>query len=343
MMASSKNAVLVDPSVFDPASISQETQAFNQKLMDIMKGAPRWYEVGAEKYRKMREAGETPLPKLTLLDSGESITIPSRDSGREIPIRIMKPTNGKPVTGVYCHIHGGGWVLQTEKSQDIVLQDLANTNSVLMFSVGYRLAPENPFPAGPNDCYDAAEWLVDNAEKQFGVPLKYLGGESAGGHLSMLVMLHFAQHKEEKYRSFGFKGLILHFGAYDLTNTPSGFTFNPPETLVLDMDLMDHYYDAFLPGTSMAQRKDPKISPLYADLQSLRGRLPPALFTCGTSDPLLDDTVFMSARYQAAGGVTDVLIVPGGCHGYCMYPKDTKGSQADIAMQRVADFIAAHS
>lgn len=341
-MASSSNAVLVDPAVFDPASISQETHAFNQKLMDIMKGAPKWYEVGAETYRKMREEGKTPLPGLTLLESGESTTIPSRDSGREIPIRILRPQNGKAVNGVYCHIHGGGWVLQSERSQDVVLQDLANTNGVLMFSVGYRLAPEHPFPAGPNDCYDAVEWLVDNAQEKFGTQLKYIGGESAGGHLSMLAMLHLAQHEKEKYRSFGFKGLILHFGAYDLTNTPNGYTFNPPETLVLDRDLMDHYYDAFLPGTSMAQRKHPSISPLYADLQKLRGRLPPALYTCGTSDPLLDDTVFMSARYQAAGAKTEVLIVPGGCHGYCMYPKDTKGAQADVAMKRVADFISHH-
>lgn len=237
---------------------------------------------------------------------------------------------------------GGGWVLQSEYSQDPALQDIANTNGVVTFSVGYRLAPEHPFPAGPNDCYDIAEWLVDNAEAKFGAPLKYVGGESAGGHLSMQVMLHLLQHKEDRYNSFGFKGLVLHFGAYDLSFVPSSYTFNPPECLVLDRDLMDHYIDAFLPGMDFQQRRDPSVSPAYANWELFRGKLPPALFTCGTSDVLLDDTVFMSAKYQMTGGETEVLIVPGGAHGYCMYPQDTPGAQADVAMKVVESFISRH-
>ncbi|KAK5954357.1 hypothetical protein OHC33_004079 [Knufia fluminis] len=338
----SRNPIQIDPKVFDPASISEDTHAFNNRLMDIMRGAPKWYEVGAAKYREMRAKGETPLPAATLLDSAEQTSIPSRDSGREIPCRILKPTNDKPVSGVYMHIHGGGWVLQSEQSQDVVLQDIANTNGVLMFSVGYRLAPEDPFPAGPNDCYDAAEWLVDNAQSKFGAPLKYVGGESAGGHLSMLVMLHLLQHKETKYSEFGFKGLISHFGAFDFTFLPSTYNFNPSEVLVLDRDLMEHYAEVFLPGMSLQEKKHPSVSPLYANLEALRGRLPPALFTCGTSDVLLDDTVLMSAKYQMAGAETEVLICPGAPHGYCMYPKDTKGAQADKGMEAVAAFISSH-
>lgn len=66
----------------------------------------------------MRWNGETSLPKPVVIDSGVDFKIPSRDDdsgGREIPCRMFKPANGGPVKGVFMHIHGGGWVLQSEK------------------------------------------------------------------------------------------------------------------------------------------------------------------------------------------------------------------------------------
>ena len=287
----------------------------------------------------MRAAGQTPLPAATYLDTAASISIPSRDSGRSIPCRLVKPTNGSNVKGVYMHIHGGGWVLQDEKSQDPVLQTLANNLGLVCVSIGYRLAPEDPFPAGPNDCYDAAEYLVSNAEKEYGAPLSLIGGESAGGHLSMLTALHLLQHSDSRFSNFNFKGLLLHFGCYSMTWTPNGYNFNPSPVLVLDKDLMDHYCDVFLPGFTDLQKKDPKVSPLYADLERLRGRLPPALFTCGTNDCLLDDTVFMSSKWMMAGAETVVKIVPGACHGYIMFPRDMKGSGAEQGMAAVEEFV----
>ena len=88
-------ALSLDPKLFDPASISKETHAFNAKLQDIMSKGPKWYEVGAPKYRKMRAAGETPLPAAVHLPEAEDFDIPSRDSGRSIPCRILKPKDGK--------------------------------------------------------------------------------------------------------------------------------------------------------------------------------------------------------------------------------------------------------
>jgi acetyl esterase/lipase len=250
----------------------------------------------------------------------------------------LKPQNGKPIKSVYLHIHGGGWVLQDEKSQDLYLQSIANATGLFCFSVGYRLAPEHPFPAGPEDCYDAAEWLVDNAEKKFGATLGFVGGESAGGHLSVLVTLHLLQSSEKRYSDFGFKGLLLHFGAYDLSWTPSVYTFKKPEILVLDKDLMDHYIEVFLPGMSEEEKKQPSVSPLYADLMGLK--LPAALFTCGTEDCLLDDTVFMSVKWMMAGGETVVKIIPGGPHGYIMFPTDMTET-AKMGMEAVEAFVLA--
>ena len=286
----------------------------------------------------MRAAGETPLPKAIYLDSAEEFRIPSRESGRDIACRILKPQNGKPIKGVFLHIHGGGWVLQDEKSQDPALQGIADSTGVLCFSVGYRLAPEHPFPAGPEDCYDAAEWLVDNAENKFGVSLSFTGGESAGGHLGALVAIHLLQSPKVQYSSFAFKGLLLNFGCYDLTFTPHAYNFTKPVPLVLDLDLMVHYGEVFLPGMSSEERKNPAVSPLYADLYNLK--LPPALFTCGTEDCLLDDTIFMSTKWMMAGGEAVVKIIPGGAHGFIMFPEDSHPAPA-AGMEAVRQFMKA--
>jgi acetyl esterase/lipase len=100
---------------FAPSSVTVETDKFNDQLMAIMAKGPFWYEVGAVKYRTMRWNGETPLPKPIVLDSGKNMSIPSREQGREIPARVFVPEEGKEVKGGYMHIHGGGWVLQSEE------------------------------------------------------------------------------------------------------------------------------------------------------------------------------------------------------------------------------------
>ena len=72
---------------------------------------------------------------------------------------------------------------------------------------------------------------------------------------------------------------------------------------------MIKYMDAFLPGVSPEDRKDPSMSPFYEDLTSLK--LPPALFTCGTEDCLLDDTLMMGLKWQMAGAEAIVRLYPG--------------------------------
>ena len=62
-------------------------------------------------------------------------------------------------------------------SQDVLMKRIAEGANLAVISVGYRLAPEHPFPQGPEDCYDAADWLVDNSQAKFGAPLKFAGGE----------------------------------------------------------------------------------------------------------------------------------------------------------------------
>ncbi|EXA29759.1 hypothetical protein FOVG_18807 [Fusarium oxysporum f. sp. pisi HDV247] len=307
---------------FNPAAVSLESKAFNRVLLDLTKNGPKWKGVGAAEYRRLRAAGKTALPGPTLLPSATAFEIPSRDSGRCISCRILRPQNSKPLTAVFMHIHGGGWVLQDETYQDLRLQAMANDHGLLCISIGYRLAPEHPFPARPQDCYDAAEWLVSNANATFKAPLAFVGGESAGAHLSMLVVLHLLQHSKAEIFDHRLRGVLLHFGCYSLDWTPSVYTYGRGELdLVLDLDRVNEFRDAFLPGRSPETLKDPHISPLFADLGQLRGRLPPALFT-------------------SAGGESMLSIIPGAPHGYILFPRSSAGSGAEEGMRAVDDFLA---
>ncbi|KAI5364774.1 Putative alpha/beta hydrolase-3 [Septoria linicola] len=298
---------------FSPSAISPQTQAFNDNLIKVMNAGPKWYEVGAEKYRQMRWNGETPMPRPTVLQEGQNITLPSREAGRNIPCRIFKPENNKTPRGVFYHIHGGGWVLQSEHYQDLMLKRYSDEADLVIVSVGYRLAPENPFPQGNEDCFDVGEYLVVNAEKEFGAKLKFMGGDSAGAHLSVLTTFKLLETRPD----FAFAGLVLNFGAYDLSGClPQAHHFDLP--LVLDLDILHKYFAAYLPGKSLDERRDPWISPLYANLNKLK--LPPALFTCGTLDLLLDDSVFMSSKWAMSGAESILKIYPGAPHGFSFFP-----------------------
>jgi acetyl esterase/lipase len=79
---------------------------------------------------------------------------------------------------------------------------------------------------------------------------------------------------------------------------------------------MAFFADHYLPGQDTEARRAPDVSPLYADLRAM----PPALFTVGTLDPLLDDTLFMEARWRAAGNATELRVWPEGIHGFNAFP-----------------------
>jgi len=94
---------------------------------------------------------------------------------------------------------------------------------------------------------------------------------------------------------------------------------------MINLAILERFNGAYIPGMSTAERKIPYVSPLYEDLQALvtvssTGSLPPALFLCGTEDPLLDDTILMSSKWSIAGGEAIVKIYPGATHGFTAFP-----------------------
>ncbi len=232
------------------------------------------------------------------------------------------PENPK---GVYLHIHGGGWVIGSAFTADPKHDATARGGQAVVVSVEYGLAPEEPYPAGPDDCEAAALWVLEHAQSEWGVGDVVLGGESAGGHLTAVTALRLRDRHDALER---IKGLNLVYGVFDLSMTPSQVAGT--ELLLIPTDTMRWFYDHFLQNGE--DLRDPDISPLWADLSGL----PPSLMSVGTNDPLLDDSLFMAARLQAAGNTVTLDVYPEAIHGFTVLP----GPAGEVANGRANAFIA---
>ena len=231
-----------------------------------------------------------------------------------VRLRTFLPAPGSQVDAVFLHIHGGGWIIGSPEMTDLLNEMMAATLNIAVVSVDYRLAPEHPYPAGPDDCEAAAVWLLEHAEAEFGASRLLIGGESAGGHLSAVTLLRMRDRHDAIDR---FIGANLVFGVYDLSHTPSQRGIGVPRgSDILTVDGTAFFTELFTPGMTREERRDPEISPLYADLHDL----PPALFTVGTHDHLLDDTLFLASRWEIAGNRTELLVYPDTPHGCIALP-----------------------
>jgi acetyl esterase len=314
----------LDPALFRPESVSEETRFFNDEVIRRLTPMPNWWEVGAQAVRDARARGEGPFPLAPKSARARTITIEGK-GGVRIPLRIIAPPNPK---GVYLHIHGGGMVLGAADMQDPMLERVNEKAGLACVSVEYRLAPENPYPAPPDDCESAALWLVENAKAEFGSDALSIGGESAGATLAAVTLLRM----RDRHGFTGFRAANLVYGGFDFSMTPSQVQFGNQRLVLRTVDIQN-FIAAYLPGQH--DLRHPDISPLYADLREL----PPALFTIGTRDALLDDSLFMYARYLAAGNRAELAVYPGAAHGFNSFPMAIAGQ----ANARMDAFLARES
>jgi acetyl esterase len=227
------------------------------------------------------------------------------------PLRLRAFRHEQP-EGVLLHIHGGAWMAGSPEMMDLLNEIVVDKCNVAVVSVDYRLAPEHPYPAGPDDCETAATWLLEHAVEEFGSDRLLIAGESAGAHLAAVTLLRMRDKHSAAAR---FLGANLVFGAYDLSRTPSQRGVG----IAAGTDILDGSgfpLDLYLPAMSEEQRRDPDVSPLYADLSGM----PPALFSVGSSDHLLDDSLFMAARWEVAGSGSELLVYPDTPHGCIALP-----------------------
>ena len=321
---------LSDP--FAPDAIEPETEKINAAIEQVLAQTVPIHHQDPVEIRAARERGEGVWGPLVTVPEAEARTIPGPAGA--IPIRVIAPESPR---GVYLHFHGGGWTLGAAHHMDVPNLRLARSSGLAVVSVDYRLAPEHPYPAGPDDCEAAALWLVGHARREFGCDWLAIGGESAGAHLAVVTLLRLrdrhgllgldASAAEDGEPSESFRAAQLCYGAYDLSFTPSVRRWGE-RNLVLSTPIIQWFTDHFV-GPEL--RSHPDVSPIFADLSGM----PPALVSVGTLDPLLDDSLFLHARWRAAGNRAELALWPGGVHGFNAFPIP----MAERANQRIETFL----
>jgi acetyl esterase/lipase len=234
--------------------------------------------------------------------------------GRAVPVRVIAPNSGH-VRAVYLDIYGGGFYLGSAARSDARNRRLADALGVTVVSVDYRLAPEHPWPAAPDDCETAALWLLDQGEAQFGTARLAIGGASAGANLVMTTLLRL----RDRGLVEPIVGAVLQFGAYDLSGR------SPGGRLIADEFFITAY------AGHVTDRTNPDISPLYGNLSGL----PPAVIVVGTLDILFEDNLAMAARLSAAGVQIDLRVYPESIHGFTSFPT----AMTDAALRGIDSWL----
>lgn len=246
------------------------------------------------------------------------IVIPGPD-GQQIPARLYSDAAVSSAGPVLLFFHGGGWVIGDLDTYDSLCAEIARGTGLTLVSVGYRLAPEHPFPAGVDDCLAAARWAATSpAAIGHAVTGLVVAGDSAGGNLAALC----AQTPTD----LPILVQWLIYPAVDMT-AKGGSMVEFAENYLLSANDMawfsGHYFG------DLTDRADlTRASPLLAD--TLAG-LPAALvFTCGL-DPLRDQGRAYAARLVENGVPTRFREAAGQVHGCFNLRQIVPSAQNDLA------------
>lgn len=222
--------------------------------------------------------------------------------GRTLRLRTYRPPGDGPLPAL-LYLHGGGWVTGKPEGYDSLCSRLAEDAGCLVLSLEYRLAPEHPFPAAPDDVRDTWRWLRGQAAA-FGLdPARMaVGGDSAGGNLSAVLCNELAPEEAPLLQLLLYPGTNMAEAAPSRARFASGY--------YLSTELVEWFERHYVPDP--AERRNPRVSPLLA---TALGKVPALLVIAGL-DPLCDEGRAYGEKLRGAGVPVETFEVPGMVHGF---------------------------
>jgi acetyl esterase len=303
----------------DPTIGGAPKYAFDEDFVPFLGELPTIQDFStAEKIqamRAMRADGLVPIPVRDDVQM-EDREIPGPPNAPNVEIRIYRPASStKQTDGLlpgFLEIHGGGFILGNIEMMDGWCQMIAVKTDSVVVSVGYRLAPEDPFPAGVEDCYAALSYIHTHAEELGVDPTRIaIGGQSAGGGIAAGLAL-LARDRNGPAICFQ---LLEIPEIDDRLDTPSMLAFqdtpfwNRPNAVYS----WQHYLGKNHTG-------EPAIYAAPSRATDLSG-LPPAYVSTMEFDPLRDEGIRYAARMLEAGISVELHSYAGTFHGSAFLPE----------------------
>ena len=236
----------------------------------------------------------------------EDLEFPGPDAGQTIPVRWYRPANAPSPSPVVLYFHGGGFTLGDLDSSDTQAWGIAQQTGVHVISVNYRLAPQHPFPAAPEDVFAVLRHVAGEGASM-GIDGGRVGtwGDSAGGCLSAAVCLMTRDRNGPPITA-----QVVHTACLtDVLDSPS--YYEHAGSPGLNGPSMDEYWNNYL-GDRRPSTED-YATPLKA--KDLSG-LPPALVHVAEIDPLADDGRRYVKRLDEAGVAAELRVAEGMIHGF---------------------------
>ena len=233
---------------------------------------------------------------------------------------------GSDASRVLMFFHGGGYCSGSIRSHRRLVTEAGRSAGIRTLAVGYRLAPEHPFPAAMEDAVTAWHFLCRQ-----GIAARHIaiGGDSAGGGLAVVLNNRLRDADEELP---GCMWLVSPWT--DLTMSGSTLLTKDDVDPIIHKGYLGELADAYVPPGM--DRKDPRVSPLYADLKGL----PPILVQVGSAETLLED----ATRFAAAAGAADVSVTleiwPHMIHAWPMWNAALEPGRSTLA--HAGAFMRAH-
>ena len=239
--------------------------------------------------------------------------------GGPIPVRVYRPSTAGP-PGAVAYFHGGGWVVGTLDTYDTVGRALANAAGALVVTVGYRLAPEHPFPAALNDSVAAVDWLGRHAGELGADPGRLaVAGDSAGANLATVIARRARDASGPPLRH-----QLMVYPALDPTASSASYREHA-DGYLLSADDMRWYWHQYL---GCADPRLPDIAPALADLSGL----PPATILTAEYDPLRDEGEAYARQLEEAGVPVTLHRIAGVTHGFFRWRAVTPAASEAMAI-----------